>query len=78
MATRPRTRPNACGGMLGGAAVGLGTGGLMIGAQIAQSAINAGAAVGGAAIGADLIRDLSNNPMALAAIAGVLALVLLK
>lgn len=66
------------GGAMGGAVIGLGGSGLMLASQLGNSAINAGAAVGGAAIGADVLKELFKNPMALAAVGGVLTLFLLK
>jgi len=72
---KPKART---GGAYGGIAVGLGGSGLLLASQLGTAAINAGAGVGAAAIGADLIKDLAKNPVALAAIAGVLALILLK
>lgn len=75
----PKPKPKAKGGgAFGGIAVGLGGTGLLLASQLGTEAIRAGAAVGAGAIGADLIKDLAKNPLALAAIAGVLGLVLLK
>ena len=75
---KPKPKPKPGSGALGGAAIGLGTGGILLAGQLGSAAINAGAAVGAGAIAADLLKDLFKNPMALAAVAGVLALVLLK
>jgi hypothetical protein len=67
------------GGAMGGAAIGLGTGGLLIASQLGTAAINAGAAAGTAAIAADALKDLFNKPEALMVVGGVvLAFFLLK
>jgi len=50
----------------------------MLASQLGSQAIAAGAAAGGAAVAADALKDIAKNPMALAAVAAVVGLLLLR
>jgi hypothetical protein len=50
----------------------------MLASQLGSQAIAAGAAVGGAAVVSDALKDIAKQPMAMVAIAGVVALLLFK
>jgi hypothetical protein len=73
----PKTKPKVGGGMGMIGAVGLSSG-AMLASQLGSQAIAAGAAVGGAAVAADALKDIAKNPMALAAVAAVVGLLLLR
>lgn len=63
------------GSMVG--AVGLSSG-AMLASQLGSQAIAAGAAVGGAAVVGDTLKEIAKEPMAMVAIAGVVAFLLFK
>ena len=75
---KTKPRPGGAGMMVGL----LGGSGMMLASNLGTAAINAGAAVGAGAIAAntleDIVRTLAENPMALAAIAAVVGLLILK
>jgi len=74
-------KPGTGGGWGSTVAVGLSSAS-MLALTLGQSAINAGAAVGGAAVVSDglqnIVETLVENPIALAVIAGVIGIIILK
>jgi hypothetical protein len=73
-----KAKPKPRMGGMGGMAIGLGGTGLVLASTLGTQAISAGRDVGMAAIAADAAKDIFKNPMAIAAVAGVALILLLK